>query len=64
MAKKMASEQERLDRIKENYKKLPKEQAQNLKKSPRGAEIIRHATGTAGGAQVAAHRPQDRVRKG
>jgi hypothetical protein len=62
---KMPSEQTRLDRIARNYKKLPKKQAQNIKKSERGAEIIRHATGTAAGARsVAHHRPQSRVRKG
>jgi hypothetical protein len=30
---KMPSEQTRLDRIARNYKKLPKKQAQNIKKS-------------------------------
>jgi hypothetical protein len=62
MAKKMPSEETRLKRIARNYAKLPKEQAQNIKKSVRGAEIIRHATATAGGVAVH-HKPQSRVKK-
>lgn len=58
---KMPSEQERLDRIAKNVAKLPKKQAQNLKKARRSAEIIRHATGTQSGAPAA--RPQDRIKR-
>lgn len=63
MAKKMASEKERLDRIARNMALLPKKQAQNIKKAPRSAEIVRHATGTASGVPSEHHRPQKRVRK-
>jgi hypothetical protein len=59
----MPSQEERLKRIAKNYGKLPKKQAQNVKKSDRGAEIIRHATSTASGVPVAHHRPQSRVKQ-
>ncbi len=57
---KMPSEEARLKRIAKNYAKLPKKQAQNVKKSVRGAEIVRHATGTEAGVP---QRPQDRVKR-
>jgi hypothetical protein len=57
----MPSEQERLDRIARNVRKLDPKRVRNLKKSVRGAEIIRHATGTASG-QPRPERPQDRVK--
>jgi hypothetical protein len=59
MAHKMPSEQERLDRIKKNYEKLPKAKRQNLKKAPRSAENIRHATATQSGYV----KPQKRVKR-
>jgi hypothetical protein len=59
---KMPSEKERLDRIAKNVAKMPKKQVQNIKKSKRGAEIVRHATATATGVPKP-ERPQDRVKK-
>jgi hypothetical protein len=47
--KRPPSEETRLRRIASNFAKLPHTQAQNIKKSRRGAEIVRHATATQGG---------------
>lgn len=58
---KMPSERERLDRIAKNVAKLDPKRVRNLKKSKRGAEIIRHATATQSG-QPKMERPQDRVK--